>query len=173
MPALIDQRTQIIERLVELFSTFSVSLVGDDLNGPVTITPALFVHNRGELPAEKVPGITLLDADETRDPATTPRPGRQGPPSPVLMRMTPEIYIVLNVRKPQNQNVGEDLNTARAAVLNLILNDATLQTIVGANGQILYDGCVTDLARNRQMRGQMGLSITFVYPFFPKGMASG
>ena len=36
-------------------------------------------------------------------------------------RGQPEIYVVLDVRKPTNTNAGEDLNLARAAILNLIL----------------------------------------------------
>jgi hypothetical protein len=124
------------------------------------------VHNRNELPAEMVPGLILLDADEV----ATPIPHAQGRalrPGTCLMRMTPEIYVVLDVRKPQNTKVGDDLNLARAAILNCLLHDPTLQTITGSNGLIQYDGCVTDLARNRTMKGQMGLSITFTYPFIP------
>jgi hypothetical protein len=170
----VDRRAMIIGRLVELFSGFTVQLQGDGISGPVSIDPTLFVHNRGELPGTqsgaepKIPGLILLDADEVKDPRFVPKDvGRQLPIAPQVMRMTPEIYIVLDVRKPNNINVGEDLNTARAALLDLILHDSVLQSIVGANGQIIYDGCVTDLARNRTMRGQMGLSITFVYPLIP------
>ena len=83
------------------------------------------------------------------------------------MRMTPEIYVVLDVRKPNNKNVGEDLNKARLAILGTILTDKTLWTMVGDNGQISYDGSVTDLARNRTMKGELGVSITFVYPLIP------
>jgi hypothetical protein len=60
--------------------------------------------------------------------------------------------------------VGQDLNTARLAILAAVLPDRTLQNIVGANGNIVYDGCVTDLARNRTMKGQLGISLTFTYP---------
>jgi hypothetical protein len=126
-----------------------------------------FVHNRDELPKELVPGIILLDADETKDPRFASNQGRGGPPGPGMMKMTPEIYVVLDVRKPNNENVGEDLNIARAAIMDAILHDATLQAITGSGGSIVYDGCYTDLARNRQMRGQMGLSFTFGYPFVP------
>lgn len=170
MAAAIDRRSEILARLVEVLGAATIPLLGDKLNGPISITPDKFVHNRGELPAEKVAGITLLDADETKDPRTPSNQGRAGPPANTLMRMTPEIYIVLNVRKPNNENISEDLGTARAAVLNLILNDAELSRLVGSNGQMIYDGAVTDLARNRTMRGQMGLSITFVYPFYPAGL---
>ncbi len=170
MTAAIDRRTDILARLVELLGNLTIPLLGDPLNGPISITPDKFVHNRGELPAEKVAALSLLDADETRDPRLTQNSGRQTEVAPSLMRMTPEIYIVLNVRKPGNINVGEDLNTARAAVLNAILNDAELSRLCGSNGGMIYDGAVTDLARNRTMRGQMGVSVTFVYPFYPKGL---
>lgn len=171
MTALADRRSLIIERLVELMANFTIQLAGGPLNPGLAIKQGAFEHNRGELPAEKVPGVILLDADETRDQRFTAVPGRQLPVLPQVMRMTPEIYIVLDVRKPPNdENVGEDLNTVRAALLNLVLHDEPLQTLVGANGQIIYDGCVTDLARNRTMKGQMGLSITFVYPFNPNAL---
>jgi hypothetical protein len=130
------------------------------------------VHNRDELPAEKVPGIVLLDADEVRDPRFPPNSGRGERSGPGMMKMTPEIYVVLDVRKPQNVHVGEDLNLARAAIVDLVLHDALLQTYTGANGSIVLDGCYTDLARNRQMKGQMGLSITFGYPFIPDEFAA-
>jgi hypothetical protein len=130
------------------------------------------VHNRDELPAEKVPGIVLLDADEVRDQRFPPLQGRSERPGPGMMKMTPEIYVVLDVRKPQNVNVGEDLNLARAAILNLVLHDALLQSYTGSGGSIVVDGCYTDLARNRQMKGQMGLSITFGYPFIPDEFAA-
>jgi len=86
---------------------------------------------------------------------------------PQLIDMTPEIYVVLDVRKPTNVNVGADLDLARLAILAVILPDETLQAIVGANGDIIYDGSVTDLARNRTMEGQLGLSVTFTYPLLP------
>lgn len=130
------------------------------------------VHNRDELPAEKVPGIILLDADEVRDPRFPSNQGRSERPGPGMMKMTPEIYVVLNVRKPQNVNVGEDLNLARAAIIDLVLHDPVLQKATGSSGTIVLDGCYTDLARNRQMKGQMGLSITFGYPFIPDEFAA-
>lgn len=165
----VDRRAMIIERLVELLSNFTVPLQGDTLSGPQVIVPANFYHNRGELPGSpdyKVPAVILLDADEELDPGTPPpKKGRELTQVPtVLMRMVPEIYIVLNVRKPANTNVGEDLNAARAALLNLVLHDQQLLQITGSNGSVMYSGCVTDLGRNRVMRGQMGLTITFTYP---------
>lgn len=161
-----DRRALILERLEVLLSGLSVTLS----NG--TLPAGNIVHNRDQLPKEKVPGIILLDADEVRDQRFPTNQGRSAPPAPGYMRMTPEIYVVLDVRIPDNENVGEDLNTARAAIIFLVLGDVTLQTITGSGGAITYDGCVTDLARNRMMKGQMGLSFTFGYPFIPGEFAS-
>ena len=157
-----DRRTDILAQVHTLLNSLEITLSDG------TIPAKNFVHNRNELPKELVPGIILLDADEVSDPrGIQAPPGRGGPPGAKLMRMTPEIYVVLDVRKPNNVQVGEDLNKARLAILGTILNDKTLQAIVGSNGQISYDGCVTDLARNRTMQGQLGVSITFVYPLVP------
>lgn len=166
MSAKVDRRDLILARLVEIFTGFTMELLGGE-NGAVVLKAGSVVHNRDELPKELVPGIIVLDGDETKDTRALPPPGRGAPVSPQIMRMTPEIYVVLDVRKPQNKNVGEDLDAVRAAIVNLVLADSQLPTLVGQMGQIIYDGCVTDLARNRTMRGQMGLSFTFVYPFIP------
>ena len=158
----LDRRSLILARVDAVLNGLTITLTSG-------VIPAKnFVHNRNELPKDKVPGIILLDADEVSDPrGIQAPPGRGGPPGAKLMRMTPEIYVVLDVRKPNNVSVGEDLNAARLAILGALLNDKELQQIVGNNGQISYDGCVTDLARNRTMAGQLGVSITFVYPLMP------
>ena len=158
-----DRRAQILARLNVLLPELSITL------STGVIPTGNFVHNRNELPAGKVPGIILLDADEVKDPrALKQEPGRQLPPGCQVMRMTPEIYVVLDVRKgaKQNENVGEDLGIARAAIISAVFADHTLQDICGSNGGIVYDGGVSDLARNRTMQGQLGLSFTFVYPLF-------
>lgn len=164
-----DRREEIIERLVAILSGLTIELAGGK-NGPSTISPGNFVHNRNELPSGKVPGVILLDADEVKDPRSTlpPRGQVEGQVPPQVMKMTPEIYVVLDVRKPDNENVGEDLNTARREILAAILPDSELQALTGSNGGICYDAAVTDLARNRMMQGQMGMSITFSYPLMPR-----
>jgi hypothetical protein len=167
MTARADRRSLILARLRAILSGLTITLT----DGSV-IAAGNIVHNRDELPAEKVPGIVLLDADEVRDQRFPPLQGRSERSGPGMMKMTPEIYVVLDVRKPQNVNVGEDLNLARAAILNLVLHDALLQSYTGSGGSIVVDGCYTDLARNRQMKGQMGLSITFGYPFIPDEFAA-
>lgn len=161
MTVRVDRRALILARLVELLPTLAISI------STGTIPAKNFLHNREELPQELVPGVILLDGDEMRDPRFPDSSGRGTRSGPTLMKMTPEIYVVLEVRVPHNTNVGEDLNAARVAILNAVLHDETLSLITGANGSIILDACVTDLARNRHMKGQMGLSFTFTYPFIP------
>lgn len=160
-----DRRQEVLDRLWTLFSGITVDLLGGP-NGSVQIVPGNVVRNRNELQKEKVPGIIVLDADEVKDPRLLqPPPGRAMERMPAqVMRMTPEIYVVLDERGVENLNVGKDLNIARLAILNSVFSDRQLQDIVGSNGNIAYDGCVTDLARNRTMRGQLGVSVTFSYP---------
>ena len=161
-----DRRDMILARLETMVSGMVITL------STGTIPAGNFVRNRDELPGDKVPGIILLDADETKDPRFPSNQGRSSRPGPGMMKMTPEIYVVLDVRKPQNKLVGEDLILARAAIMRAVLRDATLQAVTGPGGSIVYDGCYTDLARNRQMKGQMGLSFTFGYPFIPDEFAA-
>jgi hypothetical protein len=160
-----DRRQLVLNRLYVLLGGLTIPLAGGP-TGPLEIPPGHIVQNRNELPKELVPGIILLDADEIKDPRAQLRErglAETRVPSNI-MKMTPEIYVVLDTRGITNKNVGQDLNTARLAILAAVLPDTQLQNIVGANGNIVYDGCVTDLARNRTMKGQLGVSITFTYP---------
>jgi hypothetical protein len=159
-----DRRQAIQNELVNVLTGLvsTIQLTG----GETPASLAGFVHNRNELPKEMVPGIILLDGDERMDQRIVPpTPGRLQVKLPTqFMILTPEIYVVLDVRKPANLNVGADLNICRLAILGAIWDDATLQTIVGSNGKITVDAVVSDLARNRVMQGQLGISIGFHYP---------
>lgn len=161
MTVQLDRRSDLISTLKTILSGLSITLS----NG--AIPAGNFVHNRDQLPAALTPGIILLDGDEVKDPKTIQlSSGRQQSRlGDQIVSMTPEIYVVLEAtRTPENALVGEDLNTARLAILKALFDSTDLQMICGSNGGISYDGCVTDLAKNRQMRGQMGISMTFTYP---------
>lgn len=180
MTARVDRRVLILAQLFDILKGLTITLTGTDAQGhtggqnstPAFVAAGNIVHNRNELPKEKVPGIILLDGDEAKDKRFPDMAGRGQRPGPGMMLMTPEIYVVLDVRKPNNINVGEDLNAARQQIIDLVLHDAGLQAITGSNGSITYDGAITDLARNREMKGQMGLSFTFSYPFVPDEIAT-
>src|SRR5674476_65813 len=108
-----DRRQLILDRLYELLSGLTIPLAGGP-TGSISIVPGNIVQNRNELPKELVPGIILLDADEIKNPLTQLRERglteTRVPSS--IMKMTPEIYVVLDTRGITNKNVGKDLNTA-------------------------------------------------------------
>lgn len=143
-----DRREQILSRLFAVLQTNLVQCV----------------RNRAELPDEARPAGILLDGDESANESAFNRGRLVGPN---LVSLQPEIYLVLNSRKPDNVNVGQDLNVLRAVVVKAILSDAQLLSLVGPNGEMQYKGCVTDLARGRGMDGEMGLNMTFIYVFNP------
>ena len=124
------------------------------------------VRNRGELPADKRPAIVLLDADETARMQVAQSRGRLVA-APCLVDMTPEIYVVMNLREPPNDLIGTDMNTMRVAIMRAIYADEDLKKILSSNGDIRYVGTVTDMASGRSMEGQMHIRIAFTYPLLP------
>lgn len=139
-----DARESILARLVTICGT---------VTGVQTV-----IRNGQVTDAAAWPCVIILDADEVAQEGEPRRPG------PQLVTMTPEIYVVL---EDTPEDVGGQLNTLRARLLKAILNDATLKGLTGANGAIRYEGCATGLARGRSMVGEMGVSLSFTYPFIP------
>lgn len=123
-------------------------------------------RNRGDLPKLELPALVLLDADE--DVPIVPggaAPARARPASAsVLLRLKPEIYVALKNRGTQNTGVGEDLSAARITIIKAIMQDATLHTSVGANGQIAYVGCQADMGYRRELEGKLLILFSFTYP---------
>lgn len=121
----------------------------------------LCARNRDEISDRQKPAIIIMDADEAAIEGEPKRPG------PQIISMTPEIYILLS---GEPATVGTELNAMRVALLSAVLNDATLGTITGPNGAIRYEGCATGLSRGRSMEGEMGVSLSFQYPFNPNNL---
>lgn len=125
-------------------------------------------RNRGLLDNDVRPGLVLLDGDEQE---RSPRPagsstGRQGM-VPTIMRMQPQVFIVMDVRKPQNANLGQDMNVIRTAIIGAFASDAELQSLVGTNGDIVYNGCETDLKSGSTLDGTARLDFSLTYPLIP------
>lgn len=160
MAAVVDRRQMIIDRLKVILGGLTITL------STGVIAAGNFVHNRNDLPTEKLPGIILLDGDEKKAPEIQER--SQGRASnrarDQVMTMQPEIYVTLDFRKPNNVLSGEDVNTARLAILAAIMTDAALFGLLGMNGSFTYLGCVTDFAANRMMNGALGISLAISYP---------
>lgn len=125
-----------------------------------------FFRNRDELSGKRRPAILLLDGDEAVAERGGNRPGR----APHLVNMTPEIYVVLGDNVPPGVNVGTELNRWKNVILKLVFEDVELNGLVGSNGNIRYDGSVTDLARGRSMEGWLGVGVSFTYVFDPRSL---
>ena len=123
-----------------------------------------FARNRGLRDNDSRPGIVLLDGDESERP---PRVGRNvaGRQSmlPVFMAMRPQVFVLMDTRKPQNVGIGTDINAFRTAIIRAVAADATLRALVGTNGDIVYNGSETDLKSGSPLDGEMRLDFTFSY----------
>jgi hypothetical protein len=150
-----DRRELVLTRLLEVLAAVpSIQVV---------------VRNRGELPADKRPGIVLLDADEVARPSAPNARGRLiAQAMPNVVDMTPEIYVVMDPRKQPNPSIGTDMNALRLVIIKAVQTDQALTDIVGSNGDIRYAGTQTDMASGRSMEGQMSIRMTFTYPLLPK-----
>lgn len=131
------------------------------------------VRNRGLLSTDKRPAIVLLDGDES--PVLThggrsnrARSGGIMPMTPQVMQLKPELYITL----PENdtsiqETLGTLLNAKRVQLIEAIAEDAPLLILLGSNGNIIYNGCATDLKSGGTLKGQMRLDLLLNYTFFP------
>lgn len=125
------------------------------------------IRNRGWQSNEERPAVILLDADEatTGNQSTYGRGGLLMRPAIVTMR--PELYVILDERRLKNDTVGESLNAYRVALSQAIASDTTMATLLGSNGKVVYNGCVTDLKSGSALTGQMRLDFAFTYVFVP------
>lgn len=150
---MIDRREQILAQLLVI------------LAGVEGIKAAW--RNRGELPDDLRPAITLLDADEavTLQGPQSSRGGGGLTAARSMITMRPEIFILLEQREPKNVNVGQDVNALRVKVIAALSADSSLNTLLTNNGSVVYEGCLTDTATGRGMTGQLQMQFAFSYPF--------
>lgn len=150
----IDRREAILVRIEAVLET---------VDGLETVA-----RNRGLLDNDDRPAAVLLDGDEQE---RNPRVGRnvtgRQAMTPVMMTMRPQVFVVLKNKKPANDGQGTLLNTVRTAIIQAIANDATLQTLVGSNGDMVYNGCETDMKSGAGLDGQARMDFSLTYPFDP------
>ncbi len=147
-----DRRELILARLFEILKT---------IVGLKTIC-----RNRGLLPEELRPAITLLDGHEdmTSTQVNDGRGGRGLSAQPGKITMRPEIFVVLDTRLPKNEGIGADLNAWRIQILKAVSADTQINALLTTNGSLLYEGCLTDLATGQSMEGQLQMRFALSYP---------
>ena len=152
-----DTRELILVRIV------AICLAEKTNAGIVTVA-----RNRGLLKTEARPACVLLDGDETPKLVhNNQRRGRAMLMAPSIMIMRPELYVALEEKPPLPDTVGPQLNAKRIALVAAIAGDLALTALLGSNGGMTYNGCVTDLKSGSALTGQMRLDFAFTYTFFP------
>jgi hypothetical protein len=149
-----DNRELILSRLM---------VISQDISGIVTVA-----RNRGLLRTEKRPAIIIADGDESVS-LNSPKTNRPGM-TPTINSMRPEIYVILNEQPTTNKEdneIGQQLNAFRMTLVSKIASDAELKTLLGSNGGVSYNGCVTDLKSGSPFMGQMRIDFRFNYVFDP------
>jgi hypothetical protein len=76
--------------------------------------------------------------------------------------------VVLKLKKPANEMVGQLVNTFRGRIISAIAADAQLMALIGSNGGITYDGCETDLKTGSPLEGELQLNFSITVPCDPK-----
>lgn len=121
-------------------------------------------RNQGLVSTDERPAFVLLDGDELPTKLGPPSRSNYGGMTPQLMTMTPEMYFLLPEARPQNVQVGQQVNAFRIALLAAITNDDTLRGLIGPNGTIVYYSTTTDLKSGSVLGGtiRMNYQITYV-----------
>jgi len=150
-----DRREAILERISAIILTPGLGFASS-------------VRNRGLRQNEQRPACVLLDGDESPKLVhNNRRSGRASMLTPQIMIMRPELYVLLVEKRPTNVEVGQDLNAKRIALVAAIAEDTALATLLGSNGGMVYNGCVTDLKSGSALTGQMRLDFAYTYTFYP------
>ena len=140
------------------------------LNGVLAANPTLVktvVRNRSLMRAEKRPGIVLLDGDEQTRLNRDRKSGRSAGLEPSIMQMRPQIFILAEEQRPDNAELGPDLNALRIKIIEALSNDTTLRTLYTANGSIIYNNTITDMKSGGAVTGLMYLDFAINYPLIP------
>lgn len=155
----IDKREMILLRLEALLGKVS---------GIATVC-----RDRGELEGVALPAAVLLDGKED---LVTDVGGRSLNAMPAaVFSLQAQIFIVLKPRDDASNStlagvaapIGPELSSYRMAVLKAIIKDDTLVALCGSNGQVVYNGCVTDMQTGGEMTGQLQLNFSFSYALKP------
>jgi hypothetical protein len=123
--------------------------------------PGVAYTARNDLGVDDValPAIVVLDGDEQIPDMGARLAGKIK--AARLVTMSAEVHIL---QDGEPATLGSELNALRVAVIRAILDDATLASIVGANGAIDPVGCSVGFAQGTRLQGELALVVRFTYP---------
>lgn len=154
-----DRRELILLRLLAILESMVQS------TPPIIISA---VRNRDMRKDADRPGLVLLDGDEVALTTVERSRGRGGlGMAPQIMRMTPQIYILMNEQRPTRATVGPDTNALRMKIIDAIASDTQLATLYGANGSVALNATNTDMKSGGDVSGSMMLDFRINYPLIP------
>lgn len=139
----VDRRELCLSHLLEILG---------DVEGVSTV-----LRNEKDISGPKRPGIILMDADDDTGDVPQGRPAS----GPEMVSMVPEIRILVGGTSGE---VGPALNAIRLKVIEVVKNDTQWPTILTTNGSVRFLGSGSELARGRNMSGEMVLNFMFTYP---------
>jgi hypothetical protein len=153
-----DVVEQILERLEALLGSMS------GLNG--------CWRDRGDMESADLPAALLLDGGEELLMDVPPMKSVSMPPA--IFALRPQIFILMKERDDASNMtlngianpIGAEISFWRMAILNAVVNDPTLISIIGGQrgaGQIVYRGCDTDMQSGGLMIGRLQMNFEFRY----------
>jgi hypothetical protein len=120
-------------------------------------------RNRLDVATLLRPAVIVLDGIERLVLAQPVSTGSPTVSQRQRMELQPQIIIVL--RGDSGGEAGSLLTLFRNRVLAAILNDATLQNTVAANGGLRYDGCTVPPPDAEAREYRIDLNLVFTYVF--------
>jgi hypothetical protein len=146
-----------------------IELVLSGISGVMTCA-----RDRGLLEEDEKPAIIMLDGREDLAQTDVVRHKSVRMP-PAIFKLQPQIFVILPQRDTasnltvngQPAPIGPELSAWRDMVLGALINDATLLTMIGTEGQITYRGMQTDMQTGATLAGQMQLFVDFHYVWMP------
>lgn len=122
---------------------------------------AAAARNRLDVPGLYRPAAIVLDGAEQ---LLLDRPGgsnaRFGQVQ--LMELSPEIRLLL--RADDGDDAGAVTSLFRGRVVNAILSDASLRSVLGVNGAMRYEGCSMPEPSPDTKEPRLDINIVFTYP---------
>jgi len=124
-----------------------------------------YYYNRGSFATNMRPCIVLLDGVEENRLFSNGR-GRRAL-SLMLVTLKPEIFGLLTNEEPKNDGQSAKLSAMRLEIIRAIAASDNLIALVGANGDVVYNGCETDFQNTGTMDGKIQMNFEFVYVLNP------